>query len=162
MTGRILLIDDEDVFREDIASLLRHEGYACDAAACGDEGLRYATAEAPDVILCDMVMPGIAGAELVRGLAAACPETPIVVITAHYALFQTANNTAVLTNIRQDQRGVISGMLSLSRNVGLIAGASVMGAIFAASSMRITFVVAAVLILGASSIAVRARACECA
>jgi MFS family permease len=87
---------------------------------------------------------------------------PIVVITAHYALFQTANNTAVLTNIRQDQRGVISGMLSLSRNVGLIAGASVMGAIFAASSMRITFVVAAVLILGASSIAVRARACECA
>ena len=76
MTGRILLIDDEDVFREDIASLLRHEGYTCDAADCGDEGLRYARAEAPDMILCDMMMPGIAGAELVRGLATACPETP--------------------------------------------------------------------------------------
>jgi len=91
MSGRILLIDDEDVFREDIASLLRHEGYTCDAASCGDEGLRLAQAEAPDVILCDMVMPGIAGAELVRGLAAACPETPIVVITAHATVETTVD-----------------------------------------------------------------------
>ena len=91
MSGRILLIDDEDVFREDIASLLRHEGYACDVAADGDEGLRRAQAEAPDVILCDMVMPGIAGAELVRSLAAACPETPIVVITAHATVETTVD-----------------------------------------------------------------------
>jgi DNA-binding NtrC family response regulator len=83
MNGRLLLIDDEDVFREDIAALLRHEGYECHAASCGDEGVRIAEAAAPDVILCDMVMPGIAGAELVRRLAAVCPETPIVVITAH-------------------------------------------------------------------------------
>ncbi len=83
MTGRILLVDDEDVFREDIASLLRHEGYVCEAAASGAEALRIAQSEAPDIILSDMVMPGISGAELVRTLAAACPETPIVVITAH-------------------------------------------------------------------------------
>jgi MFS family permease len=54
---------------------------------------------------------------------------PIVVITVGYALFQTANNTAVMTDIRPDQRGVISGMLNLSRNLGLITGASVMGAV---------------------------------
>jgi len=83
MTGKILLIDDEDVFREDIAALLRDDGYACDVARTGDEALRCAEAEAPDVILCDMVMPGISGADLVRALAAVCPETPIVVITAH-------------------------------------------------------------------------------
>ena len=56
---------------------------------------------------------------------------PLVVITAGYALFQAANNTAVMTNIRPDQRGVISGMLNLSRNLGLITGASAMGAVFA-------------------------------
>ena len=88
---------------------------------------------------------------------------PIVVITAGYALFQTANNTAVMTDIRPDQRGVISGMLNLSRNLGLITGASVMGAVFAlasattdittarpeavATGMRITFAVAAILIV---------------
>jgi EmrB/QacA subfamily drug resistance transporter len=95
---------------------------------------------------------------------------PIVVLTAGYALFQTANNTAVMTDIRPDQRGVISGMLNLSRNLGLITGASVMGAVFALSSattdittahpeavatgLRITFAVAAILILVALAIAV--------
>ncbi|HVR99415.1 MAG TPA: MFS transporter [Thermoanaerobaculia bacterium] len=99
---------------------------------------------------------------------------PIAVITAGYALFQTANNTAVMTDIRPDQRGVISGMLNLSRNLGLITGTSVMGAVFArasaaadittahpaavATGMRITFAVAATLIAVALAIAVGSRA----
>jgi EmrB/QacA subfamily drug resistance transporter len=94
---------------------------------------------------------------------------PLVVITAGYALFQAANNTAVMTNIRSDQRGVISGMLNLSRNLGLITGASAMGAVFAlasattdiatarpeavATGMRITFAVAALLIIIALALA---------
>ncbi len=56
---------------------------------------------------------------------------PIAVITIGYALFQTANNTAVMTEVAPDQRGVISGLLNLSRNLGLITGASAMGAVFA-------------------------------
>ena len=99
---------------------------------------------------------------------------PIVVITVGYALFQTANNTAVMTDIRPDQRGVISGMLNLSRNLGLITGASAMGAVFAfasstidittarpeavATGMRITFAVAAALIVVALAIAGGSRA----
>ncbi|MBK8117888.1 MAG: MFS transporter [Sulfuritalea sp.] len=97
---------------------------------------------------------------------------PLVVITAGYALFQAANNTAVMTNIQPDQRGVVSGMLNLSRNLGLITGASVMGSVFAlgsamnnnttahpdavATGMRITFAVSAVLILVALAISVEA------
>ena len=99
---------------------------------------------------------------------------PLVVITAGYALFQAANNTAVMTNIRPDQRGVVSGMLNLSRNLGLITGASVMGTVFAlgsattdimtarpeavAAGMRITFAVAAALIVVALAIASASRA----
>ncbi len=98
---------------------------------------------------------------------------PLVVITASYALFQTANNTVVMTGVRTDQRGVISGMLNLSRNLGLVTGASVMGAVFAfasgtidittarpeavAAGMRITFAVAAVLVVIALIIAVGSR-----
>jgi EmrB/QacA subfamily drug resistance transporter len=94
---------------------------------------------------------------------------PLVLITAGYALFQVANNTAVMTNIRQDQRGVISGMLNLSRNLGLITGASLMGTVFAlgaattssltaqpqaiVTGMRITFTVAAGLVIVALAIA---------
>jgi MFS family permease len=94
---------------------------------------------------------------------------PLILITIGYALFQTANNTAVMTDIRPDQRGVMSGLLNLSRNLGLITGASVMGAVFAAASstidittarpdavatgMRVTFAVAAILIAVALAIA---------
>jgi EmrB/QacA subfamily drug resistance transporter len=98
---------------------------------------------------------------------------PLVVMTAGYALFQAANNTAVMTDIPQDRRGLISGLLNLSRNLGLITGASVMGAVFSlaagtrdiatahpeaiAAGMRITFAVATGLIAVALAIAVSAR-----
>lgn len=99
---------------------------------------------------------------------------PLVIITAGYALFQTANNTDIMTDVAADRRGMMSGMLNLSRNLGLITGASVMGAVFAfatgtvdiatadphavATGMRITFAVAAVLIVLALAIAIGARA----
>lgn len=104
---------------------------------------------------------------------------PLVVITAGYALFQAANNTAVMADARPDQRGVVSGLLNLSRNLGLITGASAMGAVFAlglaatapgpahplavAAGMRATFAVAAVLIIVALAIFLvsRARAQTC-
>ena len=106
------------------------------------------------------VLPWISG---IGGYIAA-----IVVLTPGYQLFQAANNTAVMTDIRPDQRGVISGMLNLSRNLGLITGASVMGTVFAlgsattnimtarpeavAAGMRITFAVTGVLIVAGLAI----------
>lgn len=87
---------------------------------------------------------------------------PMMVVTLGYALFQTANNTGVMAQVTQDNRGVIAGLLNLSRNLGLVTGASVLGAVFAmastaathnlahpqavASGMRITFAVALVLV----------------
>ena len=98
----------------------------------------------------------------------------IAVLTPGYALFQAANNTAVMMDVIPNQRGVISGLLNLSRNLGLITGASLMGAVFAlasaatdittaspdavANGMRITFSVAGVLIVMALAIAVGSRA----
>jgi EmrB/QacA subfamily drug resistance transporter len=112
------------------------------------------------------VLPAMSG---IAGYIAA-----IVVLTPGYQLFQAANNTAVMMDVRPDQRGVISGMLSLSRNLGLITGASVMGAVFAlasatsdittahpeavATGMRTTFAVAAILIVIAIAIAAGSRA----
>ncbi|WP_434713171.1 MFS transporter [Rhizobium sp. YTUHZ045] len=103
------------------------------------------------------VLPGMAGY-----IAA------IAILTPGYQLFQAANNTAVMADVGPDQRGVISGALNLSRNLGLITGASVMGAVFARASgtpdvaaagpeaihsgMQITFAVAAVAIAAAVAI----------
>ncbi|PZU87725.1 MAG: MFS transporter [Shinella sp.] len=55
----------------------------------------------------------------------------IIVLTPGYQLFQSANNTAALANVPKDRRGTVSGTLNLSRNIGLIIGASLMGTIFA-------------------------------
>jgi EmrB/QacA subfamily drug resistance transporter len=87
----------------------------------------------------------------------------IAILTPGYQLFQAANNTAVMADVDTDQRGVVSGLLNLSRNLGLITGASVMGAVFAlasattdmmsapaatvASGAHVTFAVAAGLIV---------------
>ncbi|MBX2870349.1 MAG: MFS transporter [Acidiferrobacterales bacterium] len=58
----------------------------------------------------------------------------IMILTPGYQLFQASNNTQVMMDVAENQRGVISGALSLSRNLGLITGASVMGAVFAFAS----------------------------
>lgn len=106
-------------------------------------------------------VPGVLG---VAGYVAS-----IIVVTTSYALFQTANNTSVMAGASADERGVVSGMLSLSRNLGLITGASAMGALFAyasaasvvtvapphaiAAGMETTFIAAAFISLGALAIA---------
>jgi MFS family permease len=97
----------------------------------------------------------------------------LVVLTAGYALFQAANNTAVMMGVAADRRGVVSGLLNLSRSLGLITGASAMGAVFAfaagadvataapaavAAGMHITFAVAAALIVIAVAVAMASRA----
>ena len=99
---------------------------------------------------------------------------PIAAITVGYALFQTANNAAVMKGVRPDRRGVVSGMLNLSRNLGLITGASLMGAVFSVASakaeiaathpeavaagMRATFGAATGMLVLALAIAVAGRA----
>jgi EmrB/QacA subfamily drug resistance transporter len=97
----------------------------------------------------------------------------MVLMTAGYALFQAANNSAIMTGIEPGQRGLVSGLLNLSRNLGLVTGASLMGAVFAftsgmsgagsapaaavASGMRLTFAVGTLLGLAALAVALTGR-----
>lgn len=97
----------------------------------------------------------------------------IAVLTPGYQLFQSANNTAVLADTAKQSRGTVSGLLSLSRNGGLILGASAMGAIFAtglgtaelsnatpsaiANGTQLTFAIACALMLFACAIAIMGR-----
>jgi MFS family permease len=84
----------------------------------------------------------------------------LALLTMGYALFQVANNAAIMSAATTDQRGVTSALLALARNLGLVTGASVMGALFALGSqlvgnlgsaaageagLRLTFTVAAAL-----------------
>lgn len=111
-----------------------------------------------------MMLPGAFGVVgYIGGLA---------IITAGYALFQAANNTAVMNGAPGERRGVTSALLGLSRNLGLITGASAMGAVFAFGSksealfglgtgggagLQLTFAVAAVLASAALCVALLGR-----
>ncbi|WP_372097955.1 MFS transporter [Tistrella mobilis] len=96
----------------------------------------------------------------------------ILVLTPGYQLFQAANNTQVMATVPADRRGVTSGMLGLARNLGLVTGAAVMGAVFAAAAggnvttagadavargLRVTFATAALLMLAGIVIALVGR-----
>jgi DNA-binding NtrC family response regulator len=87
--SEILLVDDETVFREDMADLLRQEGYVCETAADGEQALRRLAQQPPDVILCDLVMPGMTGIELLSHVTRLCPDTATIILTAH-ATVETA------------------------------------------------------------------------
>lgn len=100
----------------------------------------------------------------------------IILLTPGYQLFQAANNTAALAQTPSQQQGTVSGLLGLSRNLGLIVGASAMGAVFAAAvgtdafalapasaiaaGMRQTFLLAGMLMLAALAIASRQQAAD--
>ena len=84
-------------------------------------------------------LAGLAGIATSALVLSARPErlgvpgyvAPMAALTASYALFQAANNTGVMQHVEPRERGVVSGTLSLSRNLGLVTGTCVMGAVFA-------------------------------
>ncbi|MDP9469617.1 MAG: response regulator [Chloroflexota bacterium] len=59
----VLVVDDEPVIRDLVADVLRDEGYAVVTAADGREGLDLLARERPDLVLMDVMMPGLDGRE---------------------------------------------------------------------------------------------------
>jgi MFS family permease len=98
----------------------------------------------------------------------------LILLTLGYSLFQAANNTAVMNDVEPARRGTVSGLLNLSRNLGLIFGAWALGAVFAwaspdvthataqtvANGLHVTFGVALALIVTASTFAWRRNSAE--
>ena len=82
---RVMVVDDEPPARERLQQILDDiEGYRCiGAAATGDEALRLATTERPDIMLIDIRMPGMSGLELARHLNA-LDQPPAIVFTTAY------------------------------------------------------------------------------
>lgn len=82
MKAKVLIIDDEDIFREDLASLLRHRSYECQTASDGEGGLIRAEEFQPDIIFCDVVMPGMNGFQVFDKIISRYPHSSVVIITA--------------------------------------------------------------------------------
>jgi len=82
--ARILVVDDEDRNRRLLAAMLEAEGYVVLEAANGERALELALQSPPDLILLDIMMPGMDGYEVARALKAdtATQAIPVVMVTA--------------------------------------------------------------------------------
>lgn len=85
---RCLLVEDYTPLRENIAECLREEGHVVDSSASGDEGLWFATNHPYDVIVLDIMLPGIDGLSILRKLRALQDKTPVLVISARDSVDQ--------------------------------------------------------------------------
>jgi DNA-binding NtrC family response regulator len=78
---RILVVDDEPASRSGLQELLTFWGYEAAAAADGQEALELASSSTPDLVIADLVMPGIDGLELLSRLRRDVPTTAVVFLT---------------------------------------------------------------------------------
>jgi DNA-binding NtrC family response regulator len=87
--GSVLVVDDEEIMREVLETLLTNEGYRVDLAKTGEEGLEAYGRRAFDVVLLDVSMPGIGGLRALEEFLKMDSDAVILMITA-YATFDTA------------------------------------------------------------------------
>jgi DNA-binding response OmpR family regulator len=78
---RILIVEDEVAMAEAIAYALKREGFQVRIATDGQEGLRMALTEKPDLVILDLMLPKLDGWEVCRTLRAKSP-VPILILTA--------------------------------------------------------------------------------
>ena len=82
--ANILIIEDDDTLRSTLEERLRLEGFRVQTVSCGEDGVQQARKEPPDLILCDITMPGLDGYGVLRALQTD-PQTaviPFVFLTA--------------------------------------------------------------------------------
>ncbi|WP_333777275.1 response regulator transcription factor [Streptomyces sp. IBSBF 3136] len=79
--GRVLVVDDDPTVAEVVAGYLDRAGYAVDRAADGPAALERAAAHRPDLVVLDLMLPGMDGLEVCRRLRAHGP-VPVVMLTA--------------------------------------------------------------------------------
>src|SRR3712207_9291563 len=87
--GSVLVVDDEEIMRDVLETLLSAEGYRGDLAKTGEEGIDSYGRRAYDVVLLDVSMPGMGGLRALEEILKADPEAVCIIITA-YATFDTA------------------------------------------------------------------------
>lgn len=83
---RLLLIEDETRMAQALTEILRHEHYEVDCCADGTSGLDTALAGIYDIIILDVMLPGMNGFDVARGIRKAGLRTPILMLTARSEL----------------------------------------------------------------------------
>ena len=82
MAASILVVEDDPAVALALEVALKGEGYLPLLAATGDKGLEFGLAQAPDLLILDVRLPGMDGFELLRRLRAGGSKAPVIILTA--------------------------------------------------------------------------------
>lgn len=84
--AEIVVIDDDDILRHGLAIYLADSGYRVREAPEGQTGLALCREAQPDLVLCDLRMPGLDGLDVLGNLASSHPELPVIILTGQGVL----------------------------------------------------------------------------
>ena len=88
MKARILIVDDHEVLREGLKSLLarlRPEWEICGEACDGEQAIEFVRKQRPDIVILDITMPGISGLEALSQMRKLGLQSPVLIFTTHYS-----------------------------------------------------------------------------
>jgi len=81
--ARILVIDDNRDVVDILVTFLRGEGYGMLGALTSDEGLKLVSVSRPDLVLLDILMPGMNGIEVIKRIRSINPTTKVIIVTGN-------------------------------------------------------------------------------
>ena len=83
MAKTVLIVDDDPTQRRLMQAVLEKQGHLAETAEDGEAGLERVKRGGVDVVMLDMVMPGMDGIETLEAIKARNPDLPVIVLTAH-------------------------------------------------------------------------------
>ena len=94
MKRKILVVDDERMIADTLGIIFRKRGFDCRVSYTGAEALACTDTFCPELLLCDLSMPGMSGLEIVSGVIGKCPDCRVLLLTGHYTNLGSARKWA--------------------------------------------------------------------
>ncbi len=86
MAERLLIVEDEDTLCESLQRVFTRDGYEVDRAGSAEDALRLLENKTYDLIITDIILPGVSGVELIKQYRKKNPSQKVIVITAYASL----------------------------------------------------------------------------
>ena len=84
MKYKILVVDDEQAVADTLCLILKKHGFDCLAVYTGAAAVACTDEYCPELLLCDISMPGMNGLEVVSKVTVKCPDCRVLLLTGHY------------------------------------------------------------------------------
>mgnify|MGYP001604930443 CR=1 FL=1 len=94
MKRKILVVDDEQMVADTLGIIFQKRGFECRVSYTGAEALACTEDFCPELLLCDLSMPGMSGLEVVWNVTQKCPKCRVLLLTGYYSNLGSARRWA--------------------------------------------------------------------